>query len=122
MAVYKKAYHKFTQGTQTFAVKLADVYESNGSNISSAVGLDKVGVGNELPDDVTEIGVSDGIKNGKLAPLRLSIKNGTTGKVTSARIVCPIDKIAKAKGNLLDKTYLGQNITSAGVPRRRHLR
>jgi len=122
MAVYKKVYHKFTIGTQTFAVKVADVYESNGSNIGSAVGLDKVGVGNELPDDVTEISISDGLKNGKLARLRLSVKNGTTGKVKSARIVCPINKIAMAKGNLLDKTYLGENITSAGVPRRRQLR
>jgi hypothetical protein len=121
MAVYQKVYHKFTMGTQQFAVKLADVYEGNGSNIGTAVGLDRVTTGNELDDDVTEISISDGLKNGKLARLRLSIKNGTTGRVTSARIVCPIDKIARAKGNLLDKTYLNRNITSAGIPRRRRL-
>ncbi|MDT3674948.1 hypothetical protein [Microcystis wesenbergii] len=39
----------------------------------------------------------------------------------SARIICPTSKVDTAFSSLKGKNYKGNNITGAGIPRRRRL-
>jgi len=116
--------HTFQEGSITYILKLPDVYASDNSTIASALGLTRKDPKDFEPgDDDVWMPVSEGLKTGKLIRIRLSYRFAKTGKTVtkSARVVCPTSKVDTAMAGLLGKTYKGNNVTSAGIPRRRRL-
>ena len=101
-----------------------DVYDSDNSTIASAVGLTRQHPSTfEADDDDVWLPVSEGLKAGKLIRVRLSYRATVSGRTVtkSARIICPTSKVDTAFSSLKGKNYKGNNITGAGIPRRRRL-
>ncbi|MBD2118854.1 MULTISPECIES: hypothetical protein [Microcystis] len=116
--------HTFTEGSIRYLLDLPDVYDSDNSTIASAVGLTRQNPSTfEADDDDVWMPVSEGLKAGKLIRLRLSYRDTVNGKIVtkSARIICPTSKVDTAFSSLKGKNYKGNNITGAGIPRRRRL-
>lgn len=116
--------HYYTEGSIRYILSLPDVYASDGSNIASVLGLTRVNPLNFEPEDGDAgLSVSEGLRLGKLIRLRISYRDTVGGKTVtkSARVVCPTSKVDTAMAALLGKTYKGNNITGAGIPRRRRL-
>ena len=116
--------HTFTEGSIRYLLDLPDVYDSDNSTIASAVGLTRQNPSTfEAEDDDVWMPVSEGLKAGKLIRVRLSYRATVSGKTVtkSARIICPTSKVDTAFSSLKGKNYKGNNITGAGIPRRRRL-
>jgi hypothetical protein len=116
--------HTFTEGSIRYLLDLPDVYDSDSSTIASAVGLTRQNPSTfEADDDDVWLPVSEGLKAGKLIRVRLSYRATVSGRVVtkSARIICPTSKVDTAFSSLKGKNYKGNNITGAGIPRRRRL-
>lgn len=116
--------HTFTEGSIRYLLDLPDVYDSDNSTIASALGLTRQNPSTfEAEDDDVWMPVSEGLKAGKLIRVRLSYRATVSGKTVtkSARIICPTSKVDTAFSSLKGKNYKGNNITGAGIPRRRRL-
>lgn len=116
--------HTFTEGSIRYLLDLPDVYDSDNSTIASAVGLTRQNPSTfEAEDDDVWMPVSEGLKAGKLIRVRLSYRATVSGRTVtkSARIICPTSKVDTAFSSLKGKNYKGNNITGAGIPRRRRL-
>ncbi|MFM2026916.1 MAG: hypothetical protein RLZZ339_1633 [Cyanobacteriota bacterium] len=116
--------HTFTEGSIRYLLDLPDVYDSDNSTIASALGLTRQNPSTfEADDDDVWMPVSEGLKAGKLIRVRLSYRDTVNGKTVtkSARIICPTSKVDTAFSSLKGKNYKGNNITGAGIPRRRRL-
>jgi hypothetical protein len=116
--------HTFTEGSIRYLLDLPDVYDSDNSTIASAVGLTRQNPSTfEADDDDVWLPVSEGLKAGKLIRVRLSYRATVSGRTVtkSARIICPTSKVDTAFSSLKGKNYKGNNITGAGIPRRRRL-
>jgi hypothetical protein len=116
--------HTFTEGSIRYLLDLPDVYDSDNSTIASAVGLTRQNPSTfEADDDDVWMPVSEGLKAGKLIRVRLSYRATVSGRTVtkSARIICPTSKVDTAFSSLKGKNYKGNNITGAGLPRRRRL-
>ncbi|MFN4852582.1 hypothetical protein [Microcystis sp.] len=116
--------HTFTEGSIRYLLDLPDVYDSDNSTIASAVGLTRQNPSTfEADDDDVWMPVSEGLKAGKLIRVRLSYRATVSGRTVtkSARIICPTSKVDTAFSSLKGKNYKGNNITGAGIPRRRRL-
>lgn len=116
--------HTFTEGSIRYLLDLPDVYDTDNSTIASAVGLTRQNPSTfEAEDDDVWMPVSEGLKAGKLIRVRLSYRATVSGKTVtkSARIICPTSKVDTAFSSLKGKNYKGNNITGAGIPRRRRL-
>ncbi len=116
--------HTFTEGSIRYLLDLPDVYDSDNSTIASALGLTRQNPSTfEAEDDDVWMPVSEGLKAGKLIRVRLSYRDTVNGKTVtkSARIICPTSKVDTAFSSLKGKNYKGNNITGAGIPRRRRL-
>ncbi|REJ50676.1 MAG: hypothetical protein DWQ51_14920 [Microcystis wesenbergii TW10] len=116
--------HTFTEGSIRYLLDLPDVYDSDNSTIASALGLTRQNPSTfEAEDDDVWMPVSEGLKAGKLIRVRLSYRATVSGRTVtkSARIICPTSKVDTAFSSLKGKNYKGNNITGAGIPRRRRL-
>lgn len=116
--------HTFTEGSIRYLLDLPDVYDSDNSTIASALGLTRQNPSTfEADDDDVWLPVSEGLKAGKLIRVRLSYRATVSGRTVtkSARIICPTSKVDTAFSSLKGKNYKGNNITGAGIPRRRRL-
>lgn len=114
--------HTFTEGSITYILRLPDVYASDNSTIASALGLTrKEPTSFEPGENDAYLPVGQGLKTGKLIKIRLSyrVTENSKTKTKSTRVVCPLSKVDTALAALLGKTYKGNNITGAGIPRRR---
>ena len=115
--------HYYTENSIRFILSLPDVYDSEGSTIAGSLGFTKAPDNFEPDENDVGLSVSDGLRTGKLIRLRLSYRDTVNGRTItkSARIVCPASKVNTAISALRSKQYKGNNITGAGVPRRRRL-
>ena len=115
--------HYYTEGSTRFILSLPDVYAAEGSTIASALGITKAPANFEPDEDDIGLLVSDALRTGKLIRLRISYRVTVSGRnlTKSAKIVCPASKVDTAISALKAKNYKGNNITGAGVPRRRRL-
>jgi len=116
--------HTFTEGSIRYLLDLPDVYDSDNSTIASALGFTRQNPSTfEAEDDDVWLPVSEGLKAGKLIRVRLSYRATVSGRTVtkSARIICPTSKVDTAFSSLKGKNYKGNNITGAGIPRRRRL-
>ncbi|WP_013322684.1 hypothetical protein [Gloeothece verrucosa] len=109
--------HSFTEGNQTYLIRLPDIYDGNGSTIGAALGIKKLADNYEPKAGDISISVCEGQKQGKLVKMRISYLQGTKKK--NSIITCPVDKAATAVTQILSKNFEGNNIVGAGFPRRR---
>lgn len=113
------ATHLITIDGITNSIILSDVYEDNGSNIGSTIGIEKVNANSSVPDKTRPIDIASALKNGLLIRLNLRYNDpANSGRTKSGRIVCPIDKGYEAVTNLKGKQYRGGTIQSVSVPQR----
>ena len=114
--------HTFNEESIRYLIDLPDVYASDNSTIATVLGLTRQNPATFEPeDDDVWLPVSEGMKTGKLVRLRISYRATVSGRTRtkSARIICPRSKVNTAISGLKGKTYQGNNITGAGIPRRR---
>ena len=114
--------HTFNEGSIRYILSLPDVYAEQNSTIASALGLSRQTPSTfEAEDDDVGLPVAEGLKTGKLIRLRISYRATVNSRLVtkSSRIICPTSKVDTALPALKGKTYKGNNITGAGIPRRR---
>lgn len=108
----EKALFSLDLGTNKVSVHLPKGYE----DIAAFVGLTKL---SETAIDVPPYyNVSGLIRTGRVMKVRLSFVD-TTGKRTTASIICATDKLNSALANLPGKTYNAKVIRTAYLPSRR---
>lgn len=72
--------HKFTEDSITYLVRLPDIYDGNGSNIGTALGISVLNDDYEPASTDQQISVSEGQKQGRLL-LEFFILKELSGKV-----------------------------------------
>lgn len=112
--------HYFTEGGIRYILELRDVYEVAGSTVGSAMGLTRASDAFEPDENDVGLEVSEGLRTGKLARIRISYRL-SSGKTRSAKLICPIGRVGTAIRALKTKTYKNGNVVGAGMPRRRRL-
>lgn len=122
MPRYEQFPHQFTLDNRKYAITLPNFYDDgSNSNIGEAVGLTKI----KDEDDLTgmdTVTVSEGLLTGKLIRIRIGFSGqNTNNRTKSANIICPIDNAKTAIGTIYKKKYRGNDVVSAGIPRRRRL-
>ena len=108
--------HYVTVGTTRIGVVLPDVYEGNGSNIATIVGVNKV-TDAELPQAASTVG--NLIR--KAQALRIKVRYVVGTKVKTASLICDVGKATSATVALVGKAFRGGEIKSAYFPRRARL-
>lgn len=115
MASLEKAWHKVVLDGEDAKIWLPDLYEG----VGTALGITKI-TNDEAGTIKNTISVSEGLKAGQIVRLRLSVREAL-GKTKSARVLCSITEVRTAVANVVGKTYRGNQVRSAGIPRRRRL-
>ncbi|WP_157072168.1 hypothetical protein [Picosynechococcus sp. PCC 73109] len=116
MASLEKKWHVVQLDGENAKIWLPDVYDG----IGSAVGITEI-TPEQAADITNSMGVSEGLKDGQLVRLRLTVRDATTGRSKSARVLCSVTEVRTAISRLPGLTYRGNAVRSAGVPRRRRL-
>jgi hypothetical protein len=116
MPSLEKKWHKVALDGANAKIWLPDVYDG----VGTALGITEM-TPEEAASIQDSISLSEGLKNGQLIRLRLTVRDATTGKSKSARVVCSITEVRTAIANVVGKTYRGNLVRSAGTPRRRRL-
>lgn len=112
MAKLPSVPHTLKVGSRNYTILLPDVYNGLGT---------QTGITKGAPDESDgTLTVGDALKTGKAGRVRISWKEN--GKSKSTQLVVAIDKMDTAIGDLVDKSYRSNKITSAGIKRRRILR
>jgi hypothetical protein len=104
-----------TTGTGKLIISLE---ESTYQNIGAVVGVTKMS-GTAPAGSNTETTVA-GVRKGKLGSLRVTVRTGV--KRATRKIICSLDKMDTAVGEIVGKTIGAGTITSARFPTRRRLR
>jgi hypothetical protein len=116
MPSLEKKWHKVTLDSADAKAFLPDVYEG----IGSAVGITPI-TEQEAATITDTISLSEGLKNGQLVSLRLTVRDAATGRSKSATVRCSITEVRTAISNVVGKIYRGNVVKSAGIKRRRRL-
>jgi hypothetical protein len=99
-------------------VRLPDFYESGAgaaaSNVGTAVGISRATDTDRTLELVT---ISQLVTTGRAA--YLTIRHGTGRDARSSKILCSKDKLDTAAQMVVEKTYRGRTVQSAGYSRRR---